>query len=256
MDEYPDSAYNSDGILWWEADFYPGTRRPFGGEQKIASWLQFNVEPGGTFSMPSLRAAIGSDAEHLNRRLRKLREYWWVVPSYQDDRTLGIGEYRLDQKGWWVGQGPRPKKSGVVSLRVRRIVFDRDGSRCAVCGVGSREPYPGEPMSSAVMTVGHRVAQALGGSDALENLRTECSRCNEPRREEGDRPRQLDEIFGEVRRLSTNDLRILHQWLVDGQRGRSKLDDLYDRARFLGHEEQLELRESVHTILTGGRNLS
>ncbi|WP_374189164.1 HNH endonuclease [Salinibacterium sp. SWN248] len=101
------------------------------------------------------------------------------------------------------------------------------------------------------MTIGHRIAQALGGSDRPDNLRTECSRCNEPRREEGRRPERFDEIFTEIRRFSREDLRTLHQWVVDGQRSRSKVDEIYDRLRSLGHEEQRDAASRIQEMLLG-----
>lgn len=250
-DDYPEEAFSPDGVLWWEQEFHTGTRQVFGGEQKLAAWLYWNVDEGSTFTMPVLRDALDSSAEHLNRRLRSLRELGWVLPSYQDDRTLSTGQYRVEVKGWWPGEGARPRTGGAVSQRIRRIVFDRDGSRCVICGVGSGEQYPGEPTSRATMTIGHRIAQALGGSDRPDNLRTECSRCNEPRREEGRRPERFDEIFTEIRRFSREDLRTLHQWVVDGQRGRSKVDEIYDRLRSLGHEEQRDAASRIQEMLLG-----
>ena len=249
--DFSPGAYAPNGDLWWQIEYAPGTKRPFGGEQKLAAWLFWNVDEGMTFTMREMRDSIESSAEHLNRRLRKLREYGWVIPSYQDDRTLEVEQYRLVKKGWQPGDGPRPKTSGTVSQRVRGIVFKRDGSRCTVCGVGVGESYPNEPDSKAVMTIGHRIPQALGGGDNLDNLRTECSRCNEPQREDTGVPETFDEVYAQVRRLPKNDLQTLLGWLRGQQRGRSTLDTAYDRARALGHDERLRLIDELTKTLTG-----
>src|SRR5690606_1956272 len=204
---YPPEAYSPDGVLWWELRYWPGTRRRFGDEQKTAAWLAFNVTEGETFTMRTLRQALGEDpdtpnsAEHLNRRLRNLRPDGWVVPSNKDDRTLPVGTYRLERKGWHPGLGPRPKREGISDSK-RRRVFDRDSSRCVICGVGRGEPYPDKPETKAVLTVGHRVPRELGGSTDLDNLQTECKRCNEPVRQEMGVPETLSALLPEVRRLN------------------------------------------------------
>jgi hypothetical protein len=254
---YPSEAYASNDVLWWELEFWPETRRAFGGEPKIAAWLAFNVDEGDTFTMRDLRRALGEEtipnnAEHLNRRLRALRPDGWLVPSNVDDRTLGIGIYRLEKRGWHPAEGPRPK-SEAISAAKRRRVFDRDGWRCVVCGVGSGEPYPGEPHTKAALTVGHRIARELGGSAELDNIQTECKRCNEPVRQEMGMPETLAELLPDVRRLRKEDLRSLLAWLRANQRIRTRLDDAYDRARRLSAEEREALTETVRAMLEGRR---
>src|SRR4051794_14160700 len=116
---YPDLAFTSDGTLWWDVRLVPGTRRKFGAERRIAAWLAFNREEGETFTMRDLRRALGADAipnddEQLNRRLRALRPDGWDIPSNKDDRTLAVGVYRVNQKGWHPGShSNRPKRQGV-----------------------------------------------------------------------------------------------------------------------------------------------
>jgi hypothetical protein len=243
---YPPEAYAPSGELWWELETWPGTRRPFGDERKIAAWLAFHVDEGDTFTMRDLRNALGdelipNDAEHLNRRLRALRPDGWLVPTNKDDRTLPVGVYRLDQKGWHPGLGARPRKQ-LVSQGMRRRILDRDGRRCVVCGVGEGEPYPNEPGTRAVLTVGHRLPQEMGGrSDDPNNLQAECKRCNEPVRQEMGIPESLDDVLLDVRRLKKDELRRLLAWMQTGHRTRDRLDSVYDRARALsaGEREQL-----------------
>lgn len=234
---YPQQAYAPTGELWWLLDTAPGTRRRYGAENKLASWLAFHVEVGATFTMRQLREALGGGEantdEHLNRRMRTLRTLGWALPSNKDDKTLRPDQYRVVQRGWHPGLGPRPKRAGVISSRVRGEVFARDGSRCTVCGVGDREPYPGEPGTAAVLTIGHRLAQARGGGDDIDNLRTECSRCNEPLRHEAEAPDTYEEVHIQVRLLKEAERRALLAWLQHGQRSRSALDRVYDRARKL-----------------------
>lgn len=241
-ERYPPEAFTENGVLWWEAEI--------GAERKIAAWLFFNRKEGETFTMPDLRAALGDGvvpnaAEHLNRRLRSLRPDGWVIPSNKDDRTLPVGTYRVERKGWHPGQGQRPAKGG-VSDAIRRKVFDRDGRRCVVCGVGSREPYPDLPNKLAVLTIGHRIPQAMGGSSRdPDNLQVECKRCNEPVRGDLGRPETSEQLLLEVRNLKTAEIQTLLLWLRQGYRGRNKVDVLFDRARMLSAGERASLTDQL-----------
>nr|PZN71480.1 MAG: HNH endonuclease [Pseudomonadota bacterium] len=207
--------------------------------------------------MGDLRRALGEDApnnaEHLNRRLRNLRPDGWEVPTNKDDRTLPVGTYRLDVKGWHPALGPRPKRDA-VSARQRRRVFDRDGWRCVVCGVGSGESYPGEPGSRAVLTVGHRIPRELGGSTELDNLQTQCKRCNEPVRHELGLPETLTELLPEIRSFRKQELNTLLSWMQARQRIRNRVDMVYDRIRRLSASEYDELAKTLHDMLYGPGN--
>lgn len=246
--EYPADAYSPNGVLWWQLKTHPGKKTRYGDELKLCAWLQFNTEVGSVVTMRELRAALGSkvvpnDAEHLNRRFRKLRQRDnGVLPSNKDDASLSVGVYRVDAKGWHPGLGTPRAPEKKISQSVRRRILERDGSRCAVCGVGNGEEYPNEPGSKAAMTIGHIVAVDHGGSSAdLNNLRTECKRCNEPVRQEIRRPETLQEVLPDIRKLPREDKRKLLSWLRSGQRTRDRLDVVYDRARFLSPDERNEL---------------
>lgn len=255
---YPKYAYAPNGMLWWKLDKHPTTNRKFGAEQKLAAWLACNVGVGETVTMRDLRAALGdvvpNDQEHLNRRLRELRQRdKWSIPSNKDDGSLPVGTYRVEVIGWHPGLGtPRAKGKG-ISQSTRRRVFDRDYSRCVVCGVGRAEEYPNEPGSRAALTVGHIIPSDFGGSSAdMDNLRTECKRCNEPVRQEMRAPESLEEILPDVRKLKKAELQKLLTWIQAGQRTRDRVDHVYDRVRRLNSSEILVLKERI-SIMVGGR---
>lgn len=249
-----DSPYAPNGVEWWKPEARTGSNdRQIGAERRLAAWLWFNMQVGDTFTMRQLRSALGQsdspeEAEHLNRRLRQLRKEDWGITSYKDSRDLPVDTYRLDAKGQPIWHGLRNSKDA-ISQRTRKLVFDRDGSRCTVCGVGSGEAYPGEPDARARLTVGHRVPRERGGSDDLDNLRTECARCNEPLRHEARNPETYEEVFAEVRTLKTSELNSLLGWLESGQRERSKLDRAYDRVRQLGNGERSQMIEAIRAML-------
>jgi hypothetical protein len=247
---FPKEAYAPDGTLWWRLETWPDSHRPFGDERKLAAWMTFNLEVGDTFTIRDLRMVWGSEAEHFNRRLRRLRPDGWELASARDDGSLAADEYRLRAKGWHPGQvEDRPVRSG-VSQGVRRRVFDRDGRRCVVCGVGSGEPYPGEPRSKAVLTVGHRIPGARNGSSRdLSNLQTECGRCNEPVRDEMSPKERLADLLPEIRLMGRSEKSKLESWLLEGRRTRDRTDEMYDRLRTLGHAERAEAEIELRRML-------
>lgn len=256
-DAAPDESRAPDGTLWWELKVWPSTKRTFGGEPRICAWLWFNKEVGDTFTMRELREELGGDiaenAEHFNRRLRTLRACGWQIPTNRDDPSIPRNSYRLDRKGRRIWLKGESRDRNAVSAKARRQVFERDGYRCVVCGTGSGESYPGEPGTKARLTIGHRVPQerlrGRGIQDDIDNLRTECSRCNEPVRDVMPDPERYDEVLAEVRGLKAADRRLLLVWLTREERSRSSLDQAYDRARKLSHSERERLKDFLQSQL-------
>ncbi|MFF7675686.1 HNH endonuclease [Actinacidiphila glaucinigra] len=246
-----DESRAPNGTYWWELTHRPGSNKPFGQTARIAAWIWFHKDVGETFTMNELRDALGPDivgkSEHLNRRFRTLREVGWVLPSNKDDGSLRPDTYRVQVKGvrYWLDEERKAHKPFRPSARTRRIVIERDGGRCVVCGVAAGEPYPGEPDSKARLTIGHRVPQerlrARGAADNIDNWRTECAQCNETVRDELPDPDQYDEVLAQVRRLNKESKTVLLDWLQRGERTRSNLDRAYDRARILTHNERADL---------------
>jgi hypothetical protein len=248
------SPYCGD-TLWWKLRIAPGTRRPFGGERRIAAFLYFNVGIGGTFTMRQLREALGEEdtpeqAEHLNRRLRNLRAQGWRFASYKDQYGQAVDTYVLQEKGnkLWLGEQTR---RSIISAAVRRQVYERDLNRCVICGVGAGEPYPGEPGTAARLTVGHRTAEARYGEASPDNLQTECARCNEPVGDTPPNPEVLGEVMAAIRQLRAADKAALLAWLESGYRQRSKVDFAFDRTRKLAASEKEQVIEFLRSATEG-----
>jgi hypothetical protein len=253
-----DSAGESpyyNGTPWWKLQTTPGSSRPFGGTRRIAAYLYFNVEVGGTFTMRELREALGGEdtpeqAEHLNRRLRDLRQQGWRFNSYKDQAGQAVDTYVLQEKGnkLWLGeQTARP----AISAAVRRQVFERDLNRCVICGVGAGEPYPEEPGTAARLTVGHRTAGARLAVASPDNLQTECSRCNEPVGDTPPNPEVLAEVMAAIRRLGSRDKATLLEWIDSGHRLRNNVDIAFDRIRRLAVSEQEQVVQFLRSATSG-----
>lgn len=245
--------------MWWRLEKQPGTRREFGDERKIAAWLAFNVREGDTFTMRDLRRELGeparpNSAEHLNRRLRNLRPDGWIVFSYRDDASLPNDTYRLKRIGWHPGLGTARPGRGGVSAGMKRRVLERDHRRCVVCFVGGGEPYPGEPGTVAVLTVGHRVPGCRAGRAAtLDELQAECQRCNETVRDEMPDPPELAEVRPAIKRLNRDERRTLLDWLSAGHRLRSRVDDVFDLVRLLTPDERARVKSDLQEMLGDAR---
>jgi hypothetical protein len=216
----------------------------------------FNVTVGDRFTMRQLRKALGDKSgpnsdEHFNRRFRSLRKYKWVILSSRDLGDLKQDEYRLERAGHpiWLGKSRFSKRT--LSEKLRRQVMDRDGNRCILCGIGSGEPYPDQPDRKARLTIGHVQAEALQGTAHAANLRTECSRCNEPLREEAANTPSAAEIWPRLRGLPKRDKARILRWIERGQRDRDAVDLLYDQIRVLPEPQRAQLKNKIKHATSG-----
>lgn len=229
---YPPMAIcPDDGRLWWDRSSGDGPRGADGSAPRMASWLRWNVGLNERFTTRAVRDALGISDEHLQRRQRELREdFGWKYLSSKEDPSLG-DECILLKYGWWPGEGKRPKKVS-VSAKVRRQVFVRDGGRCVICGRGANEEY--EDGAIVVLTAGHIRANKLGGSNAIDNLQTECRRCNETARADTGNVLDPAAVLERVKNLTKADRMEMLGWLNAGRRSRSNLDKAYDDVRLGG----------------------
>lgn len=239
--DYPAAAYAPDGKLWWDRVAGDGPKGATGNLPRAASWLRFNVQPGERFTTEQVRSALGITAEHFQRRLRELRGLGWKFDGMKDSPGLNA-EYRMREYGWWPGaDGEKPKTTEKIDSGTRRAVMDRDGSRCRICGVGAAEPYPDPPYDPARITIGHVVPASQGGGNSLENLRCECSRCNETVRAESGSGESFENLLAGVRNLRGADKKTLLRWLKIQSRERTSLDQMYDRVRLAAPGERAKI---------------
>lgn len=255
---YP-SVMNDNPRPLWSYSVHPQTGRKLGGEPRIASYLADRVGLGGTFTMRNLREALSTDDsdtntdEHLNRRMRTLRAKGWILRSSQDEGSLRPGEYRVEKIGWKPEDGRFVANGLALSQRVRASVLERDGYRCRLCGRAGGEQWPDGDI--VTLTIGHIVPQARGGAHDASNLRTECSRCNEPKREAGAARDTFDDVRGEVRALSKRDKQRLLAWLESGERLRDHVDEIFDRVRVMGTQDTSAVEEQLRHALRSMKDI-
>jgi hypothetical protein len=117
--------------------------------------------------------------------------------------------------------------------------------------VGAGEPYPEEPGTAARLTAGHRTADARHRNASLDNLQTECARCNEPVGDTPPNPENLAEVMATVKQLGAADKATLVAWLQSGYRQRSKVDFAFDRARKLAESEKAQVISFLRAATKG-----
>lgn len=245
--EYPAEAYYpGTNTLWWELKKGSAPAGTWGAIPRAASWLRWNVVPGERFTTRQLRMALGlRDQEHFQRRLRDLRDEGWDYTTSKTDPKLGQ-ECVLVKYGWWPGEGKRPSK-GRISAKLRRQVFARDGSRCVICGRSAEDFY--DDGRRVVLTAGHIRPASLGGRAELDNLQTECSRCNEAARADTGTVSDPAAVLQEVKELKYGERAKLYSWIEAGKRSRSTLDRVYDDVRNGGPAVRSVVEDYLENLL-------
>jgi hypothetical protein len=146
--------------------------------RKIEEW-----GVGRVFTIAELRRfvfdATGVDFIQLDRRLRDLRSYRWVIDSYRNDKSLKPNEYKIIKIGDDVNHPACAPQARGCPPALRRKLFARDGQQCRNCGIKQGEEYPEYLGRYARMTVARGLPGSRGGPYTLANARIECDACNE-----------------------------------------------------------------------------
>ncbi|MBM7820374.1 hypothetical protein JOE63_002851 [Cellulosimicrobium cellulans] len=187
-----------------------------------ALWLVQIIGEGNTFTKNQLRDAFPGVSQ-VDRRIRDLRDYGWVVYSSAEDATLLREDQRFVKAGVPVWD-PRARRANApekaMSAKERQAVLARDGHMCTLCGIAGGEPYPDDPIVTAVLAVSRRAVVSDDGRES-QALVTECKRCRS-----GDAPAPLDAqgAVAAATDLSPGELRRLLRWMERGRRGATELD--------------------------------
>ena len=187
-----------------------------------ALWLVQVVGEGSTFTKNQLREAFPQISQ-VDRRIRDLRDYGWVVYSSAEDARLSAEDQRFVKEGVpvWDPKARRdsaPQKA--ISSRERQAVLARDGYMCTLCGIAGGEPYPEDPVLTAVLSVSRRTLVLADGREERA-LVTECKRCRAGR---DSNPISVGEAICAVRDLDPREQKQIAHWMQRGRRGRTGLD--------------------------------
>lgn len=219
-----------------------------GAKKRVAHFLATEVEEGNVFSFQDVRTRI-TGIEQLGRRMRELREVGWRILSYKDTASLQPDELLLHTVGDRIWEQGYRWPTRRLSAATRRKVFERDGSRCMVCGIDLGGEYPDRPGVTARPTVGHWVPKERGGTDDVSNLRSECHLCNESSRDLTDAPVDVDLLSRRIRELGRGEKQVLASWMLTGRRTFTKPEQLWAQYNQLPQPDRDVIREALSASL-------
>jgi len=197
-----------------------------------ALWLLQVVGIGNIFTKEEVRAAFPGISQ-VDRRLRDLRDYGWVILTNSDDATLSAEEQRFVQPGAAVWD-PNARRAAApvkaISAKEAHAVMSRDDFMCTKCGIMGGESYPGDSNQTAVLSVTRRETVLPDGRTEIQAV-TECKRCRAGS-PDGEQAR-ADEVLSGLRLLDASDQRRLRNWIRRGKRGTTDLDRVWSAYRRL-----------------------
>lgn len=216
-----------------------------------ALWLLQVVGEGNTFTKNQLRDAFPGITQ-VDRRIRDLRDYGWVVYSNSEDASLQAEDQRFVKAGvavWDLSARRASAPQKAISSRDRLSVLERDGYMCTLCGIAGSEAYPDDTLMTAVVSVSRRKVIGTDGRET-EALVTECRRC---RSGLGEAPLDVNDAVTSARDLEPAQLRRLMRWIERGRRGSTELDRAWAAYLRVPREQRSEVADRVSEIWETGR---
>jgi hypothetical protein len=221
-----------------------------GARIRVALWLAEEVGEGNRFNKQQLRAITGHRIEQVDRRMRDLRPAGWVIKTYRDMAGLAPDELYLEKVGAHVWE-PGQRSAGLRSIsgKVRRQVMERDNHRCVRCGVCAGEEYPDEPGSAARLTLGHVDPHKHGSSAYVEDLVTECARCNETAKHLTGMKFPPEQIWDRITELPKRSKQQMLSWMVADRRPMTNAEEAWAQYRQLPGVYRDDLRRMLGEVL-------
>lgn len=144
------------------------------------------------------------------RRVRELRdEEGYQILTHNDRSDLKAGQYLL------LDPTPRPDNVRKISKETRATVLERDGYTCQTCGAEAGQPHPYDPSRITRLHLGHILDKSKGGTDDPDNLKAQCSICNEGLANITPIRPDEAELLARIRRARTSDQKTVLRWLAD-----------------------------------------
>lgn len=196
-----------------------------------ALWLAGEVGEGNIFTKEQVRQTFPGVSQ-VDRRIRDLRDYGWVIHTNSDDVRLSLDEQRLVTVGVpvWDPKARRAAAPRTLTAKERQAALAADDYQCVVCGVAGGESYPESPNDTAVLSVTRRTVR-LAGEGSEEQLVTECKRC----RAGADKleTRDVGRLLSDIANLDDEERARLLRWMRRGRRGATPLDRAWTAYRRL-----------------------
>lgn len=214
-----------------------------GGMVLGALWLVQEVGVGGVFTKAALRGAFPKIGQ-IDRRVRDLRDYAWVLHSSTEDATLRQDEQRLVKIGvpvWDPVARRTASTQKAISAKDRAAVLARDDYMCVSCGVSAGDAYPDGGHDTATIGVVRRPLSLPDGAVG-ESLVTLCKRCSS-----GTNGASLstDAALKRLAALDETDRKTLIGWMRAGRRRGTPLDLAWSAYRRL----PIDAREAIEVLV-------
>ncbi|GAA3089657.1 HNH endonuclease [Streptosporangium carneum] len=223
-----------------------------GARIRVALWLHNEIGEGNRFNKQQLRQAI-PDVEQVDRRMRDLRPAGWIIRTYRDMANLSPDELLLEKIGAHIWEpGQRSAGLRAISSKLRREVLERDHHRCVRCGISAGEPYPDDPSSSARLTLGHVTPHKHGSAAHLENLITECARCNEAVKHLTGVQFSAEQVWDRIQELPKREKQKLLAWMAADRRLMLETEQVWALYRQLPAIHREALNKRLGTVLGTG----
>lgn len=205
-----------------------------GGLVRAAVWLANHVGEGNVFTKEELRQQFPGMAQ-IDRRVRDLRDWGWVINDYKQEAALKPNQQRLVKIGVavWDKEARQANRIPTISNTVRQEVFARDHHRCVRCGAMAGEEFVDKPGTFVKLTAAHVYPASLGSKATVHDLVTTCQRCNEPLRQHTVNYLDAQQVWARVRDLGIKDKERLLTWIRADRREITKLEAVF------GHFRQL-----------------
>lgn len=212
-----------------------------------ALWLVQVVGEGNQFTKNQLREAFPGVSQ-VDRRIRDLREFEWVVHTSNQDASLLAEDQRFVKAGvevWDQHARRSATPQRAISAKERQAVLSRDGYMCTLCGIAGGETYPDDSVMTAVLAVSRRPIPKADGLEEMV-LVTECNRCRS-----GGAPATLDvgDFLLRARELDPGERRRLHRWMERGRRGATDLDRAWAAYLRIPPGQREETAVQIHRML-------
>lgn len=207
-------------------------------------WLLQVVGEGNTFTKNQLREAFPGIAQ-IDRRIRDLRDYGWVILSSAEDASLLRDDQRFVKAGVPVWD-PKTRRAAApekgISSKDRAATLARDGYMCTLCGVAGGETYPGDSYQTASLLTVRRPVLDIHGRPIGTVFATECRRCHVGGGQPAARTTDVTDIAD---RLHPSEQRRLLRWIDAGQRRPMPIDMAWSAYRRLTPEDQKTFRAAL-----------
>jgi hypothetical protein len=125
--------------------------RPEGTMVKIARWLLAEVGPGSIFTKADLRDAFPG-VQQVDRRMRDLRPFGWVIATNREDAALAPHELRFVSPGQPVWESRKRDADAEASPKERRKALLEAGYMCGLCGICAGQIFAVKPFQAAVVS--------------------------------------------------------------------------------------------------------